>query len=900
MKKLLIVILMLSLTIGMLSAQMRAAVPHEAERVVNALPQSSVGNSIRSEKGILFGASSFDERNIQFSHTVSNILEDAWQNGEFLQGVEAMQRFTPAQIAAFGLQGHNLSKVIFVGGNGSDHTYTIKVYTGGSGGTGGATLNPGTLVHEQLVTSYTPNSGYNAPAIWTEIELTTEIPIPSDQELWLGWHVVQGPVGQGPAPVTDYGNGFDGHGYIIWTPSGGWQNGQFWGGYNENWMLRGFAVMGGPSGTLTGTVTSGGSPLAEAEVTIEELGRTTLTNAQGVYTMNNVAVGTYSVTASKFGYLPATNNGVVITDGNTTTSNFTLAASSTVAVSGVIKGSDTMQGLNGANITLTGITDYATTSNASGSFTIPGVYPGYTYHLKVTRDGYMAYDDPNIEVGTSNLDLGDIVMFEIIKPPRDLKVEIVNHKAELEWLPPRFIGEPLWFSQTPAEVANDGIGTNGVSMLIAAHRYTQEQMAVLGISGSTLSKVAFIPYQSSISQVTIRIYQGGSASPWNPGTEIYSQSVPPPYTPEVWNEVELNEDVPIPTTGEFWIGVQYNNSGGYPMGVDAGPHNHAFGNVTYDGTFDMTWGTLVDLNPQLTYNWMIKGFTEDANPPAAFGHGLPDDHDMIPGADTRALEGYNVYRTNSVNLGNPTEWKRIAENLPLGSGDEDTPVYYTDAQFPALDPGQYYYIVKAVYTNGHESDGAVSDRITKIDPALAPPELLTGTYIRPDQVELNWISPSSEATGYRILRDGVELVANQTATSYLDTGLAEGQYTYEVSAIYNIGESFPAEVVVDVTISDEGDNPVSMTALRANYPNPFNPSTTIAFDIKEAGVVQIDIFNIRGQKVKTLVHEHMDMGRYTAVWTGIDDNGRNVSSGMYFYQMRAEGFSEIKRMVLMK
>jgi len=90
------------------------------------------------------------------------------------------------------------------------------------------------------------------------------------------------------------------------------------------------------------------------------------------------------------------------------------------------------------------------------------------------------------------------------------------------------------------------------------------------------------------------------------------------------------------------------------------------------------------------------------------------------------------------------------------------------------------------------------------------------------------------------------------------------------------------------------------TQLLSNYPNPFNPSTTISFDLSADGNVVIDIFNIRGQKVKTLVNEHFNAGTHNVVWNGFDDNGRNVSSGVYFFKMQTEGFTSTRRMVMMK
>lgn len=113
---------------------------------------------------------------------------------------------------------------------------------------------------------------------------------------------------------------------------------------------------------------------------------------------------------------------------------------------------------------------------------------------------------------------------------------------------------------------------------------------------------------------------------------------------------------------------------------------------------------------------------------------------------------------------------------------------------------------------------------------------------------------------------------------------------------------YPTTDYVMQLASSDGDDttPVLATALRANYPNPFNPTTTIAFDMVKDGHVAIDIFNIRGQKVKTLLNDVKAAGPHTVTWNGTDDSGRSVSSGIYFYRMSAEKYSSIKKMVLMK
>ncbi|HNZ88447.1 MAG TPA: C25 family cysteine peptidase [Candidatus Cloacimonas acidaminovorans] len=98
------------------------------------------------------------------------------------------------------------------------------------------------------------------------------------------------------------------------------------------------------------------------------------------------------------------------------------------------------------------------------------------------------------------------------------------------------------------------------------------------------------------------------------------------------------------------------------------------------------------------------------------------------------------------------------------------------------------------------------------------------------------------------------------------------------------------------------DDPVAVlvTSLKGCYPNPFNPTTTISFSIKEKTPVELIIYNILGQKVRTLVNQPLEPGEHSIVWNGTDNKGRSVASGIYFYRMKAGNYSETKKMVLKK
>jgi len=99
--------------------------------------------------------------------------------------------------------------------------------------------------------------------------------------------------------------------------------------------------------------------------------------------------------------------------------------------------------------------------------------------------------------------------------------------------------------------------------------------------------------------------------------------------------------------------------------------------------------------------------------------------------------------------------------------------------------------------------------------------------------------------------------------------------------------------------TEEENKPITFSVSQ-NYPNPFNPYTNFKFSLPQASHVKIEIFNILGQRVKTLLDEDMKAGVFAVDWDGKDERGVEVSSGVYFYRVVAGDFSDIRKMVLMK
>jgi len=105
--------------------------------------------------------------------------------------------------------------------------------------------------------------------------------------------------------------------------------------------------------------------------------------------------------------------------------------------------------------------------------------------------------------------------------------------------------------------------------------------------------------------------------------------------------------------------------------------------------------------------------------------------------------------------------------------------------------------------------------------------------------------------------------------------------------------------VQPVSETDEVLTP-RFTKLGSNYPNPFNPSTTIYFDLHKTSFVTLEIFNIKGQLVATLANKEYESGRHFVIWNGSDSLGQRAGSGIYLYKLQTDGFAETKKMIMVK
>ena len=143
-------------------------------------------------------------------------------------------------------------------------------------------------------------------------------------------------------------------------------------------------------------------------------------------------------------------------------------------------------------------------------------------------------------------------------------------------------------------------------------------------------------------------------------------------------------------------------------------------------------------------------------------------------------------------------------------------------------------------------------------------------------------------------RDYAFALALDSAGNVYVTGRSQGSGTdYDYCTI---------KYVKTTDVKDETEregNPADLS-LSQNYPNPFNPATKIEFTLAKSGFVTLRIYDVLGRKVITLVSEHLSSGYKSVLWDGKNDDGKDVASGVYFYQLKVGDFSEPKKMVLLK
>jgi hypothetical protein len=191
------------------------------------------------------------------------------------------------------------------------------------------------------------------------------------------------------------------------------------------------------------------------------------------------------------------------------------------------------------------------------------------------------------------------------------------------------------------------------------------------------------------------------------------------------------------------------------------------------------------------------------------------------------------------------------------------------------------------------------------------PDFLWSKAMDNNEYHLSWCPPrfvdSDTWICYNLYKDGnliQTIPADQNSVNIEN----DGTHEYYLTVVSDIGESQPTNTI-EIGVVENSDNHVNNPGfvLSQNYPNPFNPSgsergnsTTISFTIPSDGNVNIAVYNIKGQKIKSLINQEYSKGNHRIIWNGKDDNNKIISSGVYFYRLKSGKYTSTKKILILK
>ncbi|MDD3633343.1 MAG: T9SS type A sorting domain-containing protein [Candidatus Cloacimonetes bacterium] len=336
--------------------------------------------------------------------------------------------------------------------------------------------------------------------------------------------------------------------------------------------------------------------------------------------------------------------------------------------------------------------------------------------------------------------------------------------------------------------------------------------------------------------------------------------------------------------------LSVDNSGQTPTTVEL----HHSGFLTPDNTPFMIYGSAS--NGGQTYeNWIGYFDTESVWPTDAFAS-IWNDITMIKAKD------WCLYRDPNSSIG-----AIIGKMLPINCGDMVIVTTVNDHEFQwdttiPTDPKKkevptaFEYVEKADYTPVYiDLSGVDMSDLKEI--GLKLDGICKGAVVVTDSLEQicayldDGESLSSGLVELVFFYESKSQPMEMRSVAINDTQLS--------SSIIGDDSAYPV-YNIKVTSADLSNTVVPVLSLEQNYPNPFNPTTSIRYSINEPGSVSLDIYNVKGQLVKTLYQGNAEIGSHTAIWNGLDNSGNACSSGVYFYRLRTPKTSLVRKMLMLK
>jgi len=699
-----------------------------------------------------------------------------------------------------------------------------------------------------------------------------------------------------------------------------------------------------PKGTINGAITDlqTGSVIADAAVTVSPGNYTSETNQNGEYIINDIPAGDgYTVTVASLIYLSNSAAEVSVTTGDTTTVDITLTPKGTII--GAITDLQTGSGIAGATVTAAP-GEYSVMTESNGDYTITDVISG-EYTVTAAAAGYFERVEAGVSVitgGTTTVDMtlleneGWMANITAVEEENSIEIQFGAHPhategidAELgeSMLPPvaptgnydvRFSGAELG-NGTLRDIRPDNLTSLEFVINIQRSQYgivTLRWDSLSDIQGKFLLQDVFTGEVINVDMkstneyvidntaiIQVKIVFENNEGTWvinhengwhmvSPGVDVQDNSVTSVF-PEAISAFEYdngyNQVDSLFTGRGYWINLGDSCS------------NTAVGGVIDSLTLNLSegWHMTGTVSGNVPFQYI------DQNPPDNIItiYRFKSSYERVT-EQLRQGEGYwvNMQNPGSITLrstGGP--WKvsardMIAEKIQnssfevpitidMGNMSKTISIFVSEPEKSYDDINRYFempplppsgiFDVRIAWggTNGLSSIVIGEDKTIEASIDVTAPEGDKSGIVR-------WDMQGFE-TGRFLLGNG-----GTTVDMALEGELEIEGSTQRLTFIYKGMASARGEI--------------TSYRLMDNYPNPFNPETTITYTIKDAGRVELIIYNMLGREVKRLVDSTQQPGIYNVSWDGKGDDGNEVSAGLYLYRIKANDFVKTKKMLFLR
>lgn len=561
--------------------------------------------------------------------------------------------------------------------------------------------------------------------------------------------------------------------------------------------------------------------------------------------------GTYTITASAPGYISQTVTGVSVTAGTATDLNFTLQQTQMVTINGCVKN---LNGLGIPNATISLNTSFipVTQTNAEGFFQLLEIPIG-VYTLSASINGVSQYNT------LLNLNDGIHSPIIIVIQPTVFEEHFEN-------------GLALW----------QVTGTWGLHTTGANHE----------LADSPTSN-----YTDNLNTSAKLIQPVNLANVTNPMISF-----------RVKFDLEVGYDY-------AYFEASANGANWTIIGTYNGTHdwqNVSYSLATYaGGNCYLRFRFYSDVSEHNYDGIFIDDLVITGNQSNLTVWGDVDEDGMITKADAQAILDYSV-GGDPLTAIDPRPW--TAGRVSRADANADGLIHAADAslvmrflysdlaQLPVQSGQSVTYTdpVAGVSNQGNEINLYVHNfnNLYALNAEMIPTDFnawdVLNTVSSDSLLVSTYISGTHLVLGYASLQMYPGFVNIFTVAA---PGIINPQNPLTVNMIVN---ETPQTIVFDTLPNDDPMVPGMVTQLKQNIPNPFNPETSIRFDLAEPGKVDLAVYNIRGELVRVLQQGRFTAGSYQVIWNGVDRDGRDVASGVYLYRLQASGKQQVRKMLLVK